>query len=232
MEPIKLDEEAQGLLKKIVEGQAYRQLMLANIRGHGIRYLPELDDKIRMADALAASLNQFRDVVRLYSDLGHGDVISAVRSKMERVPYPGSRMELAVCLFLCERVRFHAVQVYTDSISKDFAAIARTRLALGDPGEMPDDPAFVEFCAEETNRPHAQQMFNRWLAVVLLSLGRPGSPRDERAVEIGLRSRRVGEIVRDYLDSLQPFMQRCGLSMPDAATLGVDLSGASRQANR
>lgn len=220
------DEETRGLLRKIIEGQAYRQLMLCNIRGHGIKFLPETEDKLRTAGALETSLRQFREVQRLYSTLGFGDVVSAVRNKMERVPFPATRMELAVCLFLCERVSWHALNAYVDSCAKDFAAIARTRLTELRELDMPEDSAFVEFCAEETNRPLAQQLVNRWLGITLVSLGRPDSAGDARAVQLALRSKPIGQIVRDYLDGLTPFVALCGLTLPDATALGVELPAA------
>jgi 1,2-phenylacetyl-CoA epoxidase catalytic subunit len=222
----RLDEENRGLLKRIVEGQAYRQLMLCNIRGHGLKFVPDLEHKIQMTEALDTSLRQFREVQRLYSQLGHADVISAVRGKMERVPFAESRMELAVCLFLCERVQHLALETYVDSSCKEFAAIARTRFEANRLLESPDDPAFAEFCADETHRPHAQQLVNRWLGITLLALGRPGSSRDRRVAELGLRSRTMAEVARDFLGGLHPFLERCGLVRPDAVTLGVELPEA------
>ncbi len=217
------DEEARGLLRRIVEGQAYRLLMLANIRGHGIKFLPELEDKIAAAERLALSLRQFREVQRLYAALSGGDVISAVRGRMERIPYPGSRMELAVCLFLCERVEREALEAYQKSSASDLAAVARTRLAELSNADLPQDPAFLEFCADPGNRPHAQQQFNRWLAICLLSLGRPASHGDERAVALGLRSRAVTELATRFLDGLAPFLAACSLAIGDAPALGVEL---------
>lgn len=217
------DEETRGLLRKILESQAYRQLMLANIRGHGLRFLPEVGDKRRVARALEASLEQFSEVEALYAELGFGDVVSAVRNKMERVPYPATRMELAVCLFLCERVSWHALGSYTQSACVEFARIAATRLSELRALAEPEDSAFLEFCADESNRPLAQQLVNRWLVITLLSLGRPDSPGDARAIELGLRSKPAAHIVREYLDALAPFLARCGLALPDAATLGLEL---------
>ena len=43
----RLDEESRGLLRQILERQAYRQLVAGNIRGYGLQFLPELDVKIR-----------------------------------------------------------------------------------------------------------------------------------------------------------------------------------------
>jgi hypothetical protein len=233
MKPLPTDEEARVLLRKIVEVQAYRQLMLANIRGHGIKFVPEIEDKIAHAERLTLSLRHFREVQRVYAELSNGaDVVSAVRGKMERIPYPASRMELAVCLFLCTRAERAALSSYVDCMAADFAAIARTRLEIPPSGDVPRDAAFVEFCADPSNRPHAQQMVNRWLTICLVSLGRPDTPGDARAVALGLRSRRVSDIVAEFLGGLTPFLEACSLVLPDAATLGVELPTADSPGRR
>jgi hypothetical protein len=226
------DEESRGLLRKIIEGQAYRQLMLINIRGHGIKFLPEVEEKLALATRLGTSLRQFEDVRALYSTLGFGEVVPAVRGKMERIPYPATRMELAICLLLCERVSWHALSAYADSRCVEFARIARARLAELRPVAQPDDPAFAQFCADESNRPLAQQLVQRWLSITLLSLGRPHSPGDARAIELGLRGKPVARIVAEYLEGLGPFLRSCGLAMPDAAALGVELPPPSARASR
>lgn len=221
--PQQYDEESRGLLKRILEGQAYRQLTLCNIRGHGIKFLPEVLDKTRTAAALLTSLRQFEELERLYRGLGFGDVVSAVRHKMERVPYPATRMELAVCLFLCERVSWHALDAYVDSNVTEFAAIARLRRNELRALDAPDDSAFAEFCADPTNRPLAQQLVDRWLSITLLSLGRPDSPGDARAVDLKLRAKSIAIIVSEYLTGLEPFLRSCGLVAPDGASIGVEL---------
>jgi 1,2-phenylacetyl-CoA epoxidase catalytic subunit len=217
-------------LLETVEGHAYRQLMLANIRGHGLKFVPEVEGKLELARALETSLVHFREVERLYAGLGFGEVVSGVRGKLERIPDPSARLELAMCLFLCERVAWHALSSYVDSVCKEFAAIARMRVEELVQRDLPDDRAFVEFCADESNRPHAQQLFNRWLAVTLVSLGRPDSPGDARAVALGLRGKHVAQIVREYLDSLHALVKACGLALPELASLGVDAPRSARAA--
>src|SRR5688500_4551533 len=97
MQRVPADEESRALLRKIVEGHAYRQLMLANIRGHGIKFLPEVEQKLASVVRLAHVLPLMRGVATLYAEIDGGDVVSAVRDRMERIPYPGSRLELALC---------------------------------------------------------------------------------------------------------------------------------------
>lgn len=224
MQRVPADEESRALLRKIVEGHAYRQLMLANIRGHGIKFLPELELKLASVERLAHVLPLIGGVAELYREIDGGDVISAVRDRMERIPYPGSRLELAVCLFLCMRAERHALESYVDCrVSSALVEQTRARLAVVSSEDLPRDPIFVEYCADPAHRPHAQQMVNRWLTLCLVALGRPGSHGDQRAVELGLRTRRVADITAEFLSGLKPFLDATGLVVPDAETLGVEL---------
>jgi hypothetical protein len=231
MQRVPDDEESRALLRKIVEGQAWRQLMLVNIRGHGIKFLPDVEHKLASVERLAQLLPLMRGVAELYAEIDGGDVVSAVRDRMERIPYPGSRLELAVCLFLCMRAERHALESYADCrVSTALVDLTQSRLADVSTEDLPRDPVFVDYCAEPANRPHAQQMLNRWLALCLVALGRPGSHGDQRAVELGLRSRRVADIAAEFLAGLAPFLAATGLVVPDADALGVDLPRATTKA--
>jgi hypothetical protein len=231
MQRVPDDEESRALLRKIVEGQAWRQLMLVNIRGHGIKFLPDVEHKLASVERLAQLLPLMRGVAELYAEIDGGDVVSAVRDRMERIPYPGSRLELAVCLFLCMRAERHALESYADCrVSTALVELTQSRLADVSTEDLPRDPVFVDYCAEPANRPHAQQMLNRWLALCLVALGRPGSHGDQRAVELGLRSRRVADIAAEFLAGLAPFLAATGLVVPDADALGVDLPRATTKA--
>ncbi len=223
MDTLVLDEESRNLLRKIVERQAYRQLMAANIRGHGLKVVPEVEEKLRLAQDLEHSLRILKDVERLHASLGGTELSLAVRPHMERIPYPTTRLELSVCLALCDRAERIATSGYVNSRCREFAAIARS---IADADRTFTDRAedlYAEFCRETTNRPAAQQMFTRWLSITLLSLGRPSTPGDTRAVQLGLRSKRCADSVREYLNELRPFMERCHLHLPSGATLGVEL---------
>lgn len=223
MDTAQLDEESRNLLKRIVERQAYRQLMAANIRGHGLKYVPEIEEKLALAQDLEHSLRILLDVERLYAQLGGSDLALAVRGMMERIPYPTTRLELAICLALCDRAEQVVADGYTNSSSPEFAAIARSLLAMDRTSTRRGEEVFTQFCKEAGNRPAAQQMFNRWLTVTLLSLGRPKTTGDSRAVALKLRTKRCADSVREYLDGLKPLMEACHLQMPAPAVIGVEL---------
>jgi hypothetical protein len=226
----RLDEESKGLLRRIVECQAYRQLMAANIRGHGLKFVAEPEDKLLLAQDLEHSLLVMRQVSDLYARLGGEDLASAVRQRMERIPYPGSRMELAICKTLTDRAERAAAAGYVDGKSAEFAAIARTLLAVDRSSTRRGEALFSEFCADRGQRPHAQQMFDRWLAVSVRALGRPGTKGDQRAVTLGLRTKGCSDSVAEFMAGVEPLRRACGLELPADDTLGVELPSSVKAA--
>ena len=95
IQPIVAEEETRNLLRLIVERQASRQLMVANIRAHGVKFVQGLEEKLQLSEDLNCMLRTYREIERLYLGLGGEDLPMAVRAKMERIPYPASRLELA-----------------------------------------------------------------------------------------------------------------------------------------
>ena len=220
----RLDEERKGLLRRIVECQAYRQRMAGNIRGHGMKFVMNLDSKLHLVRELEDETRVLREVEGLYERLGEtGDLADIVRSNMERIPYPGSKLELAICLALTDRAERIAAESYLGSVSGDFAAIAKSLVDRDRSAAQRAEGLFLEFCADEGNRPHAQQMFDRWLAICVRSLGRPDTARDARAVELGLRTQHVAESLREFLSDVNELAERCGLTLPTGEALAVEL---------
>ena len=195
MKALQLDEETRALLKKIVEGYAYRQLTLANIRGHALTFVFDLEEKIALADALRAGLEELRAVRSLYRELRQEGVIPAIRAKMERIPYPSSRVELAICLRLWTLAHEVAAGAYEDSICDELAQIARGHSQF----VVPSDDALVnDYCSDPNLRPQGQAYFDAWLSTTLVALGRPGSRGDRRAVELKLRQRSITTITEEF----------------------------------
>jgi 1,2-phenylacetyl-CoA epoxidase catalytic subunit len=225
--PRELDEESRALLRRIVERQAYRQLMAANIRGHGLKYVPEIEEKAALARDLEASLAVLRDVVDLHARLGGVELEHAVRDQMERIPYPTTRLELAICLALCDRAERAVAEGYAGSRSPDLARIARALIDADRTATTRGEELFIRFCEEPGNRPAAQAMLARWLTIAVLALGRPGTPGDARAVALGLRTKRVADVVREFLGDVAPLVAACGLALPDLAAVGLELPAAA-----
>ena len=220
---VKLDEEARGLLRRVVESQAHRQIMAINMLGHCLKFVTDLETKLVVAGDLDLSLRLFREVQTLYAELGWRDLESAVRERVEELPFPESRLEFGVAHYVCHLAEEVAMEAYVDCVHPGFAAIARSY--VGSTSRRPRPARFEEFCAEPSNRHRAQELFERWLAIALPAFGRPGTKGDARAVELELRSRSSSEGVGVFFDRLKPFVNTCGLRFPAADSLEIDLPG-------
>jgi hypothetical protein len=198
-------------------------MMNEKIRGHGLKFVPEIDAQILLAQDIVHSLQLMQQIELVYSQLGGSDLVTATRDKMERIPYPASRLELSICLALCDRAERVAAESYVDCRSSEFAQIALSILAMDRTSTRQAEELFKGFCAEPGNRHAAQQMFQRWLAITVTAMGRPGTQGDERAFQLKLRKQRCLDSVRQYFEELKPLMASCHLVLPSAAAMGVEL---------
>ena len=147
----------------------------------------------------------------------------SVRDAMERIPYPYSRLDLAVCLALVGRAERLVASTYFESKCAGMAAIARRIHDLDRTGTRMLEMQLADFCAELGNRATAQQFVNRWIAISLVAFGRPGTVGDQRSFALGLRSARVENLVERFLAEVEPWCASFGLALPDVNTLGIDL---------
>jgi 1,2-phenylacetyl-CoA epoxidase catalytic subunit len=228
MERIRIDEEARALLRQIVERQAYRELMAANIRGHGLRFLPDLDEKIECTAEVDFCLRAVHELEQIYRALDGEDLYQASRARMARIPYPQSRLELAVCLALIERAERIAAAAYLDCTCKPFAAVARTLVEAKHSVTLREEQVFIDFCSDPSQAPRARQFFARWLRVALVALGRPGTRGDTRAVALGLRDKHCAAVMREFLMEVDPLRRQCGLRFPSFHDLQVELPAELR----
>lgn len=219
----KLDEEGRGLLRKIIERHVYRQMAAANLRGHGLAFLPDVEQKLAFVRDIEFTLQIQAELEAAYAKLDGVDLHSAVRQRMERIPYPTSRLDLAACLALIERAEFVAAQDYLECPFEDFALIARKLCAARDHVHRSEEDVFISFCVDPGQRPQAQQLFNRWLFVALTSLGRPGTTGDARAVALQLRRSSTSELASRFLRDVEPLRKSCGLAQPNYDDFGIDL---------
>lgn len=222
-----LDGEWKAIVVQLLESQGYRELAAAQVFGASLRFAPSLDDKMLLADQLREELEHFEAVAALYEDVRAGDLLSAVEKRAADVPVPGSWLEVAVCQFLFDRAGKFQIQEYRSSSYAPYAEIVRKILADEESHGAAGEAALRDLCQADhpdpASRALAQEHFERWLRTSLLSFGRPGTPNDQRAVELGLKARPAADVIRDYLRDLQPAMEACGLSFPSRERLGLDL---------
>jgi len=225
MSEAQLDEEGKGLLRKILRSQAYRQIAGANIRGHGLKFLLDPEGRMGLLRDMQHTLGQVSRVQALYSSIGGGDIRREAAVKMERIPYPRSRFELATFLATSDLAEQLAMEAYVDCKCASFAAIARDDLAYERTATRRSRSLFQEFASDPDQQPLVRQVLNRWIVIALLALGRPGTAGDRRAIELGLRSRSCADSITTYLERLAPLLQACGLDRQELEAAGVELPG-------
>lgn len=207
-----LDEESRVLLRRIVESLAWRQLAVINILGHGLKFVTELDKKLRVVGELDRALELFQSVRALYGELGWTDIEAVVRDRVEHVPYPESRLEFGVAYYVSGLTEEVAMQSFVECAYAPFAAIARRHVEAAQ--HRPEPTRFLEYCADPAHRPHAQELLDRWVVAARRSFGRSDSPNDARALKLGLKTKRSAELDRLFCAELAPFLERCGLALP------------------
>lgn len=217
-----LDVETKLLLKRVVESFAWRQLASMNILGHCLKYVVDLETKLRVANELDLAIRLFHEVATLYEELGWEEIETAVRDRLDDVPYPTSRVEFGLAYYLTGLAERAAMDAYVGCIEPQFAGMALSYVDAST--GRPDPTRFLEFCEDPGNRPQAQEYVRRWLPIALFALGRPGTKVERELVDRGLRSRTSSELQQDFMDLVRPFLERCGLELPDLAALGVTLA--------
>ncbi|NOT29837.1 MAG: hypothetical protein HOP15_05235 [Planctomycetes bacterium] len=212
-QPAVLDEEARAVLRRIVESLAWRQLAVINILGHGLKFVTELDVKLRVVGELDRALELFQSVHALYGELGWTDIESAVRDRAQDVPYPESRLEFGVAYYLSGLTEEVAMQSFVECAYAPFAAIAKKHIEAA--AQRPEPTRFLEYCSETSNRPHGQELLDRWVIAARRAFGRADSPHDAQALKLRLKNKRAAELDRIFCERLQPFLTSCGLKLPE-----------------
>lgn len=207
-----LDTEARTLLAQIAERHAFRHHAAVNLRGHGMQFLDDPSDLRSYLDGIEFHLGLLEQVRDIHAEVGGSGLSEAIMPRMERVPYPESRLELACCLAITRRGERAAAKSYVECAHAGFADVSRQVLEA-ERGTREED-LMVSFCRHEDHRAIAQDCWARWIQLCLGSVGRPGSIADRRTVETGLRDAPAVGVVRVFLDDLEPLREACSLSLP------------------
>ena len=209
-------EEQTQLVRRIIENFAAGQVASINIVGHCLKYVGDIDVKLRMATELDLALRLFREIRDLHRGLGWEDLERVVSARESGIPYPGSRQEFGVAYYVLGAAEKVAMESYVESSYREFAGVARTYVDAS--RGRPAPQRFITFASDPTNRPQAQQFLNRWLEIAIAFFGRPGTTGDQRAVALGLRSRSCADMRGAFLVEIHAFLRDCGLEMPTFVT--------------
>ena len=211
-------EEERRLLAQYLERQGYLELATAHIFGAAVAFAPTLDDKILLADQTKEELGHLEAIALIYAELGAGDLLKVVQSPVADSPSPTSWLETAVVQCLFDRAaKFHIAELRASSF-RPVADVAGWILSEEEAHEAAGEQILLELCrANPRNVKAGQAHLERWLPISLNALGKPSARRSARAVELGLRAREYGVVMRDYLDDVRIFADACGLHVPNVS---------------
>jgi ring-1,2-phenylacetyl-CoA epoxidase subunit PaaA len=222
----KRDSRYLKTVRRLLASQAYRESMAAHLFGHALKFVPELRYKKIIASHIVEELEHYEDTVRLYGELG-GDLEALVTDQLatgkKNVPLAESWFELGMAQFLFDRAGEFQLSLYRNCSYAPYARIVGKILEEEEEHEGFGERVVKEFCRDRKKRPLAQELFNKWLKVSLLSFGRPNSLGNRYAVEVGLKTRESGEVMQDYINNIKPVMRACRLRFPPKNRVGVEL---------
>lgn len=222
-----LDEKTQILCDQVA-GLGYRALATAHSLGSAIRLAPTLTLKKLLVEYIREELRRFESASDAYVQLVPGeDLLSTVDSRLTQIPAPESWLELVVIQFLFDRAGELQLK---ETVSVENPVL---RKLAGD--ILESDHMHFMMSSEAANAlrnmliddpdltPQARVYIDRWLAISLRSFGRPGTERGKRAIALGLKRRDSAEVIREYVASIEPILNRVTLKLPSRAQLGLDL---------
>jgi 1,2-phenylacetyl-CoA epoxidase catalytic subunit/(2Fe-2S) ferredoxin len=221
--PAEMDSQYRALVKQLLESQAYRELQAANLLGHALKFVPGLGFRQSIAEDLVEELEHFAEVARLYKELEGGDVAEAVSDRLDRVPYPESWPELAMVQFLYDRAGEVHLREYVGCSYVPYRDIVTKILEEEEGHESFGEQVLIDLAKDPAKRVEAQRLFEKWLPVAMRSFGRPGTPGNAYAIEVGLKTRDSAAVMQQFLDDIKPTMRTCELTFPPANRVGVEL---------
>lgn len=221
MNALQLEPEARRLLRQIAERHAFRHHVAINLRGYGLQFIDEVAELRTYADEIGFQVSLLESIERTYHELGGENLDDAVQPRMERVPSPESRLEVACCLTLLQRGQRVAARAYVESVHPGLALVSR-QILEHERAPLEED-CLAAFCRRDDHRRAAQTHWTRWLQLCLGSVGRLETQDDQRVVELGLRAESAVDLVRAFLDDLEPVRAACGLKQPTLDDLSIEL---------
>jgi 1,2-phenylacetyl-CoA epoxidase catalytic subunit len=138
-----------------------------------------------------------------------------VTSRLAERPLPPvtSFLELAMAQLLFDRAGRWQLSEYLDSSFLPHRALAREIVDEERGHEDVGARLVIDLCAApDADRAAAQAAFDRWLAVALLSFGRPGGAGNAFAIATGLKTRDSAEVARDFLADVALTARTAGLA--------------------
>jgi len=209
-------------VRLLIRTQAWREILTADLFADALKYVPTPAGKKLIAEHVREELAHYGLCEQLYAALG-GDLWQDVQARLARNPWPRieSWPELAMFQFLNDRAAKFQLREYRNCSYAPYARVIN-QILEEEEGHIGFGESVVrEMCA--TGAPECQTLFDKWLPYCLMVFGRPGTAGNRYAVEVGLKARDSGEVMREYIEDLKPAMVAYGLRFLPPDRLGAEI---------
>ncbi len=201
-------------LVQMIRSQGYRELAAATRFAEALGVVPTLAFKKKVLHHIQEELEHYEACCTLYAKIGAGDLDADLGSAELPVPSIESFLELGVAQFLYDRASAYQLREYENCSFDPYCRIVGKIVEEEEGHESFGAELLIEHCRGKTDIADAQALFNKWLAVSLMSFGRPGTEGNRYAISQRLKTRDSAAVAQDYIDALKTVMRICGLTFP------------------
>jgi len=219
------DPRYRETVVQMMRSQAYRELSAAQLFGHGIQFVEDIPSLKFITRHVQEETEHYVAVADLYRKHLGESVEPWVNDRLRQKPIPmaGSFLELGIAQWLYDRGGFWQLREYDESSWAPYREIVGKIVAQEEGHQTHGERIAIPLCRREPDRAKVQAIFERWLRLGLLCMGRPRSEGNRYAIEAGLKKRDSAECMKDYVKDIQPAVREAGLRFPSKESLGVEL---------
>ncbi len=219
----KLDPEYRELLGRVLTIQADCEIGGPHLYVKDILpSAPSRIDQLIVARTAAEEIDHYRKMARLAGEVGVdvSFVLSSPNQKRYLDAFRGiirSWEDFAVFGFLIDRVGRYQLEEFFGATYKPLAQVL--------PGIVKEEIGHIGYGESKTaelaakgdeSREKAQRAIDFWYIKALDMFGRSESERDERYIYWGLKRRTNAQARQEYMDEVNPLIEKMRLEIPDA----------------
>jgi len=210
---------------QMMRSQAWRELSAVQLFGHGLQYVEDLPALRFISRHVQEETDHYVAVAGLYQKHVGESVEPWVNARLREKPIPmaGSFLELGIAQWLYDRGGFWQLREYDRSSWAPYREIVGKIVSQEEGHQEHGEQIAVPLCRNERDRDKVQGLFERWLRLGLVCMGRPHSEGNRYAIAVGLKKRDSSECMKDYVRDILPAVREAGLHLPSRESLGVEL---------
>ncbi len=225
LERTDMDEKMIATLTQMMESQAYRELVAAQMFGYGLQFVPKLKWMKFITWHITEEMSHYEAVARMYETFTGESVEMRVAARLAKrqLRFAQSWFELAMAQFLYDRGGYFQLRELSECAFVPYRSLVEKVLKEEAGHQAFGERLVVDLCKSGLFESVKQQHFETWFREGMLSFGRPDTEGDRYAVENGLKKRSAALVMQDFLNDIKPAVKTCGLRFPDPKAIGLDV---------